>query len=183
MSLYSVLILIPFAFTARPLGSRIPPAVLLVAVTVGLVIGGPLGGRLADRFSRRMAATTGQTAAGLAFLACAAPLGTALLAPLVVLGHGLGAGLPPLQASAVDAVGREDAAGAASLFLVGRNAGALVGSGLLGLALAYVAPASAFAPGMLAMAVACFLSAAVATRLRGSTSTADRAVPAQGLAR
>ncbi|HZU78383.1 MAG TPA: MFS transporter [Acidimicrobiales bacterium] len=166
LGLYSVLIVLPFVFAGDASVHGLGPVLLLVTLTGCLVVGGPLGGRAATRFGRRRVAMGGLviTAGGFVLASSHPPL-ELLTVPLAVVGLGLGAGLPPLQAAAVDAVDHDDAAAAGSLLMVGRNAGALVGTLALGLVLGRVTPAAAYAPVMLLLGASALAAAGIASRL------------------
>lgn len=171
LALYSVLIVLPFAFAGHRPGAfadGMGPAMLLVTLTGGLVVGGPIGGRAAARYGRRrVAAVSLATAAAALVVAGLHPPLALLPVPLALAGFGLGAGLPPLQASAVDAVDRQDAAAAGSLFMVGRNAGALTGTLALGGVFGRATAASVYTPAMLVLAASALGAALLATRLDG----------------
>ena len=142
--------------TARysPLGA----ASVLVVVAMLVGIAAPVAGRLADRRGERFPATAGFLAAGIGLLVLGLP-GVSLrsavtIAPLFIVGLGLGMLFVPVSRAALNATASAAHGRTSAILSGGRLLGAAAGAGLAGLALAGGAGA---APVHEALLVACAL--------------------------
>jgi DHA2 family methylenomycin A resistance protein-like MFS transporter len=135
LAMYSTLLTLPILLSRHDGWSSAQIGLTLTALSAGTALFAPVGGRLADRIGRRWT-----TAGGLALLtlgvlplalAGAALPATSLLAGLGLAGVGLGISSAPMQTSAVESVGPEEAGAASGLFSTSRYLGSIVGSILL----------------------------------------------------
>jgi EmrB/QacA subfamily drug resistance transporter len=117
---------------------------LLAGLSIPMVFLSPLGGRLSDRSGRRFPAVVGTVLIALGtlpFLAISASWSWALyLAPLIVLGSGLGLSMAPVQTAAIETVPLDQTGQAAGLFSTMRYLGSIIGSSVMAAVLAGSAP-------------------------------------------
>jgi EmrB/QacA subfamily drug resistance transporter len=117
---------------------------LLAGLSIPMVFLSPLGGRLSDRSGRRFPAVVGTVLIALGtlpFLAISAFWSWALyLAPLIVLGSGLGLSMAPVQTAAIETVPLDQTGQAAGLFSTMRYLGSIIGSSVMAAVLAGSAP-------------------------------------------
>ncbi len=135
-------------------------ALVIVALMVGAAA--PISGRLVDEHGERLPAVLGfaLAAGGLAVLAIPGmPLASAVtIAPLILVGLGLGMLFVPTSRAALNATPRASHGRTSAILSVGRLVGAGVGAGLGGVALAGGIDASTVHGAML---LACILCVAV----------------------
>jgi EmrB/QacA subfamily drug resistance transporter len=117
---------------------------LLAGLSLPMVFLSPLGGRLSDRSGRRFPAVVGTVLimlGTLPFLAIT-PFWSWLLylAPLVVLGSGLGLSMASVQATAIETVPLDQTGQAAGLFSTMRYLGSIIGSSVMAGVLSGSAP-------------------------------------------
>jgi EmrB/QacA subfamily drug resistance transporter len=142
LAMYTILLAVPplWVRAGRP---SVEIGSLLGVMAAAMIVAAPIGGRLADRGGRRWPTVGGLAALTLgacqiALVGASEPMTTTL--GLAVLGGGLGFANPGLQASALEAVERNDAGAAAGAYSTSRYLGSIVGSALLaGLADATIA--------------------------------------------
>lgn len=136
--MYSLLFQVPQLLAALHVPEAVTGRVLL-GLTLAMVAGSSVAGRLTERVGARPAAVGGAALVlvGLVLLRPTAVRGpTDLLAPLVLVGLGLGVASAPAQAVALSAVDAARSGMASGLLSTVRYLGAIVGIAALGVTLA-----------------------------------------------
>ncbi len=140
LAMYALLFQIPFLFGASPQSTGPRLGLVVMAMTATMAVSSPVGGWLAVWAGIRALVLCGGTlgAAGIAALtqlpASAPP--AAIAARLVLVGLGLGLSTGPSQAAALSAVDQRSSGMAAAMVSMLRYLGAIVGTAVLGFALA-----------------------------------------------
>jgi MFS transporter, DHA2 family, methylenomycin A resistance protein len=167
--------------------SSLAASTVLVAVALLVGIAAPLAGRLADRCGERIPAVAGFTGAGAGLLALGipgVPLATpATIAPLVVIGLGLGLLFVPVSRAALNATPMSSHGRASAVLSGGRLLGAAVGAGLGGLTLSAGANAANVHNALLLACVLCLAVGAPASWLLRTPTASPGAISQPGDAR
>lgn len=168
LTMYTILLAMPVflaqraGWTARDIG------LALAGMSVLMMIFGPLGGAWSDRVGRRGPAVIGAAVAslGTAPLALVDPAWSwpMVVAPLVVVGTGIGLASAPVQAAALQAAGRASAGQAAGLFSTMRYLGSIVGTATMAAVLG-ATPGDPSFRGLFAGLVVAAICASVASTL------------------
>jgi EmrB/QacA subfamily drug resistance transporter len=142
--MYTVLLSVPLFLVARGDWSVEHAGLLLAGLSLPVVFCSPLGGRISDRSGRRLPAVVGTVlvALGALPLLAIAPFWSwpLYLAPLVLLGSGLGLSMAPVQTAAIETVPPAQVGQAAGLFSTIRYLGSIIGSSLAAAVLSEPAP-------------------------------------------
>lgn len=135
LTMYTVLLAVPIFLAQRAGRSAGEVGLALAGMSVLMMIFGPIGGSWSDRVGRRGPAVVGTlvAAGGTAALVAIQPDWgwLLLLAPLMVIGTGVGLASAPVQAAALQVAGRERAGQAAGLFSTMRYVGSITGTAVM----------------------------------------------------
>jgi MFS family permease len=138
LAMYALLFQLPLLLGALLGNSSAEVGRILLGMMISMVAFTPLGGRVSERVGARMVAVAGTTLAlaGTLLLATADLTSAAhALAPLILLGVGLGLASAPAQAAALGAVARERSGMASGALSTLRYLGGAIGIGVLGVVL------------------------------------------------
>jgi MFS family permease len=175
LAMYALLVQVPFLFAGGALtGPRFGAVVM--AMTAMMAITSPVGGRLAERIGSRVTVLAGGLS-GVLGVAALVPLSSMARAgaavgplhvavPLLFVGLGLGLSTGPSQAAALSAIEPWRSGMASAAISTLRYMGAVVGTAILGLALAGGDGLVAQQRALWCFAGAFALSAAAALKLR-----------------
>lgn len=135
MTMYTVLLSLPVFLSKREGWDSTHIGLLLGAMSAQMIVFSPAGGWLSDRFGRRLPALAGTSmiAAGtIPFVAISGSWSWLLfLAPLTVVGIGIGLSSAPVQTAAIESVPSGETGQAAGLFSTMRYLGSITGSGIM----------------------------------------------------
>jgi MFS family permease len=139
LAMYSLLFQLPLWFSFAKSGSSGEMGRALLVMMLSMVVCSPIGGRASERLGARSLAALG-TLTGLGGILLLADLAKMAepadaLPGLFLVGAGLGLSAAPAQATALGAVAREQAGMASGALSTARYLGAVVGIGVLGVAL------------------------------------------------
>jgi DHA2 family methylenomycin A resistance protein-like MFS transporter len=169
LAFYTVLLSLPIFLDKMDGWSGGDAGLLLAALSVQMVIFSPIGGRLTDRRGQRYPALLGTLliATGVCPLIVISSSWSwpILLAPLVVLGIGVGLSSAPVQATAINAAGEGEAGQAAGLYSTMRYLGSILGSAGMAAVLSNLPVVSDFRILYAGLTVAALLAIAAAARL------------------
>lgn len=169
LAFYTILLSLPIFLDKLAGWSGGDVGLLLAALSVQMMIFSPIGGRLSDRRGQRYPALLGTLliTAGVCPLIAIGPGWSwfILLAPLVVLGIGVGLSAAPVQATAINAVGAGEAGQAAGLYSTMRYLGSILGSAGMAAVLSNLPAVSDFRILYAGLTVAALLAIAAAARL------------------
>lgn len=176
LAMYALLVLVPFLVSDGGEGARL--GIVVMAMTATMAVSSPIGGRLAEAIGSRVTVAAGGLAGAagvLSLLPLSASLArggssspTQVAIPLVVVGLGLGLSTGPSQAAALSAIDSRRSGMASAALSTLRYLGAIVGTAILGLALAGGGGAGAEQWALWCFAAAFLLSAGAALWLRRS---------------
>jgi MFS transporter, DHA2 family, methylenomycin A resistance protein len=167
--------------------SSLAASMVLVAVALLVGVTAPFAGRLADRRGERIPAAAGFTAAGVGLLVLGIPgvplTSPATIAPLVIIGLGLGLLFVPVSRAALNATPVSLHGRTSAVLSGGRLLGAAVGAGLGGLTLSAGANAADVHNALLLACVLCLAVGAPASWLLRAPSASHGAISRPGDAR
>jgi MFS transporter, DHA2 family, methylenomycin A resistance protein len=167
--------------------SSLAASMVLVAVAGLVGVAAPLAGRLADRRGERIPAAAGFTAAGTGLLVLGIPgvplTSPASIAPLVVIGLGLGLLFVPVSRAALNATPVSLHGRTSAVLSGGRLLGAAIGAGLGGLALSAGANAANVHNALLLACALCLAVGAPASWLLRAPTASRGAISQPGDAR
>jgi EmrB/QacA subfamily drug resistance transporter len=169
LTMYTILLAVPVFLTqvvawgARDIGG------LLAGMSVLMMVFGPVGGWLSDRYGRRAPALAGTLLAALGTLPLTALSATwswaAYLAPLVVVGAGIGLASAPVHAAAMQAARAGAAGQAAGLFSTMRYLGSILGTAAMAAILGATPDVAAFRALFALLVATALIAAAASARL------------------
>lgn len=170
LTMYTILLSLPVFLTRHGAWSSSEVGFLLAGLSVQMIVFSPAGGWLADRFGKRVPAVAGTAliASGtLPLLAVDAEWSWGVyLAPLIVVGVGIGLSSAPVQTAAIQAAAVHETGQAAGLFSTMRYLGSILGSAAMAAILTGSRPeASEFHILYAALFVAALCSVISASRL------------------
>lgn len=132
MAMYTILLSIPVFLTDTGSWSPDEVGLLLASLSLQMIIFAPAGGWLADRFNRRIPSVSGTALIALGiipFFAIQSGWDWFLyLAPLAVIGIGVGLSSAPIQTAAIEAATANETGQAAGLFSTMRYLGSITGT-------------------------------------------------------
>jgi EmrB/QacA subfamily drug resistance transporter len=131
LAMYTFLLATPILLARHLHWSSLQTGLALALLSLPMVVFAPLGGRLADRLGRRPPVVAGcvLVAAGVLPLTLEPGIGSVgLAACLLAAGAGIGLSSAGMQASAVEAIEREQAGVAAGIYSTSRYVGSFAGS-------------------------------------------------------
>lgn len=142
-ALFGTLVVLPLALSRAGLAGAGRIGVELAALPVAIGIVAPLAGRRSDRHPRMVAAAgLGTAAAALLAIAVVRPTGSGLVAPLAILGAGLGCFTPSNNRSVMVAALGGPVGAAAGLLNMARGLGTALGTALVTVAYTTVSGAA-----------------------------------------
>ncbi len=135
LTMYTTLLALPLFLTEREAWRSSQVGLLLAGMSIQMIIFSPIGGRLSDRRGRQFPAVLGTSLIALGALPLLA-LGNGwawwmLLAPLVVIGIGIGLSSAAVQTAAIEVVPTSESGQAAGLFSTMRYLGSILGAAVM----------------------------------------------------
>ena len=175
LAMYTVLLAVPI-FLAQQAGWQAREIGLALAgMSVLMMIFGPIGGDWSDRRGRRLPAVTGALIAAVGivpFVVIDAGWSWPwLVAPLMVVGTGIGVGSAAVQAAALQVAGRASAGQAAGLFSTMRYLGSITGTAAMAAVLGTTPGDAAFRGLFVGLVVAALAAAVASWRLPATSVT------------
>lgn len=174
LAMYTVLLAVPIYLAQQAGWQAREIGLALAGMSVLMMIFGPIGGDWSDRRGRRLPAVTGAlvTAAGIVpFVAIDAGWSWPwLVAPLMVVGTGIGLGSAAVQAAALQVAGRASAGQAAGLFSTMRYLGSITGTAAMAAVLGTAPGDGAFRALFVGLVVAAAAAALASGRLPRTAS-------------
>ena len=179
LSMYSLVVLVPFQF-GSPAGADPQLGLAIIAMTATMAVTSPLGGLLADRFGARAVVMVGGAAGGLGVVGLmqlppssgAVAIGSRLL----LVGLGLGLSIGPAQAVALKSIEARHSGIASATLSMLRYLGAVIGTVVIGYAVASGADADMrHRTALIIFAAAFALSSALAAMFPAAAADAVQA--------
>lgn len=174
LAMYTIFLAVPIFLAQRGGWSPRDIGLALAGMSVLMMIFGPVGGEWSDRIGRRRPAVVGALIAAVGivpFVWIDPGWGwPVLVAPLMVIGTGIGLASAPVQAAALQVAGRAQAGQAAGLFSTMRYLGSITGTAAMAAVLGTSPGDAAFRGLFVGLVVAALLAALASLRLPATSS-------------